>query len=155
MVIQFSREEALRLGHNYIGAEHLMLGIIRQGDGLAIEILNNLGIEMNELKRSIEDAVRTSGGTMTLGNLPLTKRAEKILKSTYTEAKNFKSDIIDTEHLLLSITEEVDSVAAEVLGTLGVDYDLIYTELERILDGADDGLLHAGCRRQAVEHSHS
>lgn len=89
MVIQFSREEALRLGHNYIGAEHLMLGIIRQGDGLAIEILNNLGIEMNELKRSIEDAVRTSGGTMTLGNLPLTKRAEKILKSTYTEAKNF------------------------------------------------------------------
>ena len=137
MVIQFSREEALRLGHNYIGAEHLMLGIIRQGDGLAVEILNNLGIELNELKRSIEDAVRSSGGTMTLGNLPLTKRAEKILKSTYTEAKNFKSDIIDTEHLLLSIAEEVDSVAAEVLGTLGVDYDLIYTELERILEGVD------------------
>ena len=118
MVIQFSREEALRLGHNYIGAEHLMLGIIRQGDGLAIEILNNLGIEMNELKRSIEDAVRTSGGTMTLGNLPLTKRAEKILNSTYTEATNFKSYIIDTDHLLLSTTEDVDSFAAHFLGTL-------------------------------------
>ena len=92
MVIQFSREEALRLGHNYIGAEHLLLGIIRQGDGLAVEILSNLGVELDELKQSLEDAVRTSGGTMTLGNLPLTKRAEKILKSTYDEAKNFKSD---------------------------------------------------------------
>ena len=155
MVIQFSREEALRLGHNYIGAEHLLLGIIRQGDGLAVEILNNLGIELNELKRSIEDAVRTSGGTMTLGNLPLTKRAEKILKSTYTEAKNFKSDIIDTEHLLLSITEEVDSVAAEVLGTLGVDYDLIYTELERILDGVDDETTprsKKGAKTPALDH---
>lgn len=155
MVIQFSREEALRLGHNYIGAEHLMLGIIRQGDGLAVEILNNLGIELNELKRSIEDAVRSSGGTMTLGNLPLTKRAEKILKSTYTEAKNFKSDIIDTEHLLLSIAEEVDSVAAEVLGTLGVDYDLIYTELERILEGVDDEITprgKKGAKTPALDH---
>ena len=155
MVIQFSREEALRLGHNYIGAEHLMLGIIRQGDGLAVEILTNLGIELDELKRSIEDAVRSSGGTMTLGNLPLTKRAEKILKSTYTEAKNFKSDIIDTEHLLLSIAEEVDSVAAEVLGTLGVDYDLIYTELERILEGADDETVprnKKGAKTPALDH---
>ena len=138
MVIQFSREEALRLGHNYIGAEHLLLGIIRQGDGLAIEVLTNLGVELDELKRSLEDAVRTSGGTMTLGNLPLTKRAEKILKSTYQEAKSFKSDIIDSEHLLLAIAEEVDSVASEVLGTLGVDYDLIYSELERILEGSED-----------------
>lgn len=138
MVIQFSREEALRLGHNYIGAEHLLLGIIRQGDGLAVEILSNLGVELDELKQSLEDAVRTSGGTMTLGNLPLTKRAEKILKSTYDEAKNFKSDVIDSEHLLLAIAEEVDSVAAEVLGTLGVDYDLIYSELERIQEGSED-----------------
>ncbi len=154
MVIQFSREEALRLGHNYIGAEHLMLGIIRQGDGLAVEILTNLGIDLDELKRSLEDAVRSSGGTMTLGNLPLTKRAEKILKSTYTEAKNFKSDIIDTEHLLLSIAEEVDSVAAEVLGTLGVDYDLIYTELERILEGVDDEFTprKKGAKTPALDH---
>ena len=116
----------------------MLLGIIRQGDGLAIEVLTNLGVELDELKRSLEDAVRTSGGTMTLGNLPLTKRAEKILKSTYQEAKSFKSDIIDSEHLLLAIAEEVDSVASEVLGTLGVDYDLIYSELERILEGSED-----------------
>ena len=155
MVIQFSREEALRLGHNYIGAEHLLLGLIRQGDGLAIEVLANLGVELEELKRSLEDAVRTSGGTMTLGNLPLTKRAEKILKSTYQEAKNFKSDIIDSEHLLLAIAEEVDSVASEVLGTLGVDYDLIYSELERILEGSEDiSPIHSkkGAKTPALDH---
>lgn len=155
MVIQFSREEALRLGHNYIGAEHLLLGIIRQGDGLAVEILSNLGVELDELKQSLEDAVRTSGGTMTLGNLPLTKRAEKILKSTYDEAKNFKSDVIDSEHLLLAIAEEVDSVAAEVLGTLGVDYDLIYSELERIQEGSEDvSLLHSkkDAKTPALDH---
>ncbi|MFQ6617715.1 MAG: Clp protease N-terminal domain-containing protein, partial [Fidelibacterota bacterium] len=75
MVIQYAREEAIRLGHNYIGAEHLLLGIIREGDGMAVEILTNLGCDLDELKKAVEDAVRASGGTMTLGNLPLTKKA--------------------------------------------------------------------------------
>ena len=139
MVIQYAREEALRLGHNYIGAEHLLLGILREGDGMAVDILSGLGVDLDELKATMEDAVKTSGGTITLGNLPLTKRAEKILKSTYLEAKNFKSDVIGTEHLLLSISKEADSIAAEVLASMGVDYDSVSAELANILEGATRG----------------
>jgi len=103
-VISFSREEALRLGHDYIGTEHLLLGLIREGDGMAIKILRSLGVDTGKLRRSIEDAVRgTSSVTVNLGNIPLTKQAEKVLKITYLEAKIFKSDLIGTEHLLLSV----------------------------------------------------
>lgn len=140
MVIQYAREEAIRLGHNYIGAEHLLLGIIREGDGMAVEILTNLGCDLDELKKAVEDAVRASGGTMTLGNLPLTKKAEKILKSTYLEARNFGSDIIGTEHLLLSIVKETDSIAAEMLQSFQIDYETVKTELENILEGSGAAL---------------
>ncbi len=81
-VISFSREEALRLGHDYIGTEHLLLGLIREGDGMAIKILRSLGVDTSKLRRSIEDAVRgTSSVTVNLGNIPLTKQAEKVLKA--------------------------------------------------------------------------
>ena len=83
-VISYSREEALRLGHDYIGTEHLLLGLIREGDGVAIKILKSLGVDTAKLRRSIEDAVRgNSGTTVNLGNIPLTKQAEKVLKITY------------------------------------------------------------------------
>ena len=81
-VIRLSREEALRLGHDYIGTEHLLLGIIREGQGVAIRILRNLDCDLIKLKKAIEDTVRTAGGTMTIGNIPLTKQAEKVLKIT-------------------------------------------------------------------------
>jgi len=132
MVIQYSREEALRLGHDYIGSEHLLLGLIRESEGIAIEILRNLGCDLEDVKKSIEDATKTSGGTMTIGNLPLTKRAEKILKMTYIEAKNLKSDIIGTEHLLLSVTKEKEGMAAQILLSFDVEYDTVRRELENI-----------------------
>jgi ATP-dependent Clp protease ATP-binding subunit ClpC len=78
-VIRLSREEALRLGHDYIGTEHLLLGIIREGQGVAIRMLRNLDCDLIKLKKAIEDTVRTSGGTLTIGNIPLTKQAEKVL----------------------------------------------------------------------------
>lgn len=137
MVIQFSREEAIRLGHDYIGSEHLLLGLLREGDGIAIEMLKNLGVDLDELKNSIEETVKSTGGTMTIGNLPLTKRAERILKSAYIEAKNFKSDIIGTEHLLLSLTKERDGMAAQILVNFDVDYDSVKHELDTIAEGAE------------------
>ncbi|MCH7773458.1 MAG: ATP-dependent Clp protease ATP-binding subunit, partial [Bacteroidetes bacterium] len=81
-VIRLSREEALRLGHDYIGTEHLLLGIIREGQGVAVRILRNLDCDLMKLKKAVEDTVKTSGGTLTIGNIPLTKQAEKVLKIT-------------------------------------------------------------------------
>jgi len=137
MVIQFSREEAVRLGHDYIGSEHLLLGLLREGDGIAIEILKNLSVDLDELKNHIEETVKSTGGTMTIGNIPLTKRAERILKGTYIEAKNFKSDIIGTEHLLLSLTKEKDGMAAQILMNFDVDYETVKRELESIVQEND------------------
>jgi ATP-dependent Clp protease ATP-binding subunit ClpC len=134
-VIRFSKEEAMRLGHDYIGTEHLLLGIIKEAEGIAVKILQNLGADLHKLKKGIEDATAPSGGTMTIGNLPLSKRAEKALKMCYIEAKNFKNDIIGTEHLLLSILKEKDSLAAQILLTFNVDYAACYSELENILAG--------------------
>ena len=134
-VIRYSKEEAMRLGHDYIGTEHLLLGIIKEGEGIAIKILQNLGVDLTKLKKAIEDSTAPSGGTMTIGNLPLSKRAEKALKMTYIEAKNFKNDVIGTEHLLLSILKEKDSLAAQILLTFNLDYASCYNELENILAG--------------------
>ncbi len=123
-VIQFSREEAIRLGHDYIGTEHLLLGIIREGEGTALTTLKNLEIDVIRLKKTIEDTIKgTATGVSNLGNIPLTKQAEKALKITYLEAKIFKTETIGTEHLLLSILRDEDNIASQVLSQYGINYD--------------------------------
>ncbi|HRJ86880.1 MAG TPA: ATP-dependent Clp protease ATP-binding subunit, partial [Ignavibacteria bacterium] len=134
-VIRLSREEAIRLGHDYIGTEHLLLGIIREGEGIAIKIFRNLGKDIGKIKKTIEDTVRQSGATLTVGNIPLTKQAEKVLKITYLEAKIFKSDVIGTEHLLLSILREDDNLASQILQQFGITYEVVKEELSAILSG--------------------
>jgi len=134
-VIQFSREEALRLGHDYIGTEHLILGIVRLGDGVAIRILKNLDCDLYKLKKTIEDTVRGTGGTVTVGNIPLTKQAEKVLRITYLEAKLYKSDTIGTEHLLLSLLRDEENIAAQILQQFNVSYDAVREELDLIISG--------------------
>ena len=134
-VIRLSREEALRLGHDYIGTEHLLLGIIREGEGIAVKILRNLGGDLYKIKKAIEDTVRATGGTLTIGNIPLTKQAEKVLKVTYLEAKLFKSERIGTEHLLLSLLRDDDNIAAQILSQFGITYDAVRGELDNIQSG--------------------
>ena len=134
-VIRLSREEALRLGHDYIGTEHLLLGIIREGEGIAVKILRNLGIDLFKLKKSIEDTIRTSSGTLTIGNIPLTKQAEKVLKITYLEAKLYKSDVIGTEHLLLALLRDDDNIAAQILSQFSMSYEDVRKELDNIING--------------------
>src|SRR5436853_4121804 len=129
-VIRLSREEAIRLGHDYIGTEHLLLGIIREGEGIAIKIFKNLGKEVAKIKKVIEETVRQSGATLTVGNIPLTKQAEKVLKITYLEAKIFKTDIIGTEHLLLSILRDEDNLASQILSQYGISYDIFKSAIE-------------------------
>jgi ATP-dependent Clp protease ATP-binding subunit ClpC len=132
-VISLSREEALRLGHDYIGTEHLLLGIIREGEGVAIGLLNKLGVSIDGLKTSIEEATKSTASAEHIKNhtnIPLTRQAEKVLKITYLEAKIFKSDLIGTEHLLLSILIEEDNIATQLLNKVKVTYDVIKELLE-------------------------
>jgi len=130
-VISYSREEALRLGHDYIGTEHLLLGLLREGEGMAIKILQSLGVDLQRLRKAIEDDVRITNTNVNIGNIPLTKQAEKVLKITYLEAKLFKSDVIGTEHLLLALLRDEDNVAAHVLARFNVTHDSVKTELEQ------------------------
>ncbi len=134
-VIQYSREEALRLGHDYIGTEHLILGIVRLGDGVAVRILRNLKCDLGKLKKTIEDTVRGIGGTVSVGNIPLTKQAEKVLRITYLEAKLYKSDTIGTEHLLLSLLREEENIAAQILHQFNINYEAVREELDMIITG--------------------
>ena len=99
-----------------------------------MKILRNLG-DLYKLKKAIEDTVRTSGGTLTIGNIPLTKQAEKVLKITYLEAKLYKSDVIGTEHLLLSLLRDDDNIAAQILHQFNVHYDVVRNELDNIISG--------------------
>ena len=136
-VISYSREEAIRLGHDYIGTEHLLLGILREGEGIAVKILRNLGCDLDRLKKAVEDTVRSTGGLVTVGNIPLTKQAEKVLKITYLEAKLYKSDVIGTEHLLLSLLRDEENIAAQILHQgFSVTYDGVRAELDSILSGS-------------------
>ncbi|MBK5284488.1 MAG: ATP-dependent Clp protease ATP-binding subunit, partial [Bacteroidia bacterium] len=132
-VLTFSREEALRLGHDYIGPEHLLLGLIREGEGMAIRILKSLGLNMPELRKSIETSVKSSANSNNnLNNMPLTKQAEKAIKLTNLEAKYFKSEFIGTEHLLLSILKDEDNTATQILNQQGVNYEIVKEELEML-----------------------
>ncbi len=134
-VITYSREEALRLGHDYIGIEHLMLGMIRDGEGVGMRLLKNLGVEAQEFRRTIE-ANLTPGlrKSNNLANIPLVKQAEKTLKLTYLEAKTFKSIQIGTEHLLLCILKDSDNIVTKTLLKYGVDYDAARAELEGFME---------------------
>ena len=129
-VLSFSREEAIRLGNNYIGLEHFILGLLREGDGLAVQLLNYFGVDLKQFKANIEDAIRTSNGnTLKLENIPFVKQAEKALKITYLEAKLFNSDLIGTEHLLLAILKDENNLVTRKLESLGVNYNNVKEEL--------------------------
>ena len=134
-VISLSKEEALRLGHNYIGVEHLLLGIIKEGEGTAVRILEGLNCDLQKLRKLVEGSVRPSNASSSgsSGNVPLVKQAEKILKITYLEAKIFKSGIIGTEHLLLSILKDEDNVATKSIHAFNIDYDVAKDEFENLL----------------------
>lgn len=135
-VISFSREEALRLGNDFIGVEHLLLGLIREGDGKAIQVLNEFYLDLKLIRKEIEQNLLSSStvSSQKLTNIPLVKQAERVLKLTYLEAKLYKSPVIGTEHLLLSILKNEDSFACTLLNKYGVIYDNVRDELEAMND---------------------
>jgi ATP-dependent Clp protease ATP-binding subunit ClpC len=133
-VITYSREEALRLGHDYIGTEHLLLGMIREGEGMGIKILKNLGVDTESLRKEIESSVKSkSKPNLNLANVPLVKQAEKALKVTYLQAKIFNSSIIGTEHLLLAILKDESSVVTGILLRHQVDYQMVKERIDNMI----------------------
>jgi ATP-dependent Clp protease ATP-binding subunit ClpC len=133
-VITYSREEALRLGHDYIGIEHLMLGMIRENEGVGVQLLKTLGADLSLLRKRIESATKVgSNSPFHLSNIPLVKQAERVLKITYLEAKLFNQTMIGTEHLLLSILKDENNIATQALEEQNVNYDNVKEELEATL----------------------
>jgi len=130
-VISFSREEAIRLGNDFIGTEHLLLGLIRDGENLALKVLVNLHVDLSELRKEIELAIKDKSGktVVNMNSLPLTKQAEKVIRVTVLEAKSLKSPVVETEHLLLSILKNKDNIATQILNQFDIDYDSFRNEL--------------------------
>ena len=134
-VLSFSREEALRLGHDFIGIEHLMLGMIRDGEGVGIKLLKDLKINTQDFRKLIEQTLPVSMRKVNnLGNIPLVKQAEKTLKLTYLEAKLFKAPQIGTEHLLLCMLKDNDNVVSKILVKFGIDYNAVKLELDNYME---------------------
>jgi len=138
-IISFSREEALRLGNDFIGTEHLVLGLIREGDNTAVKILKTLNVDLYELRKEIELAVKDKTGKniANINSLPLTKQAEKVIRVTVLEAKALKSPQVETEHLMLSILKNRENIATQILNQFDVDYDVFRNELGMVQSNAN------------------
>jgi hypothetical protein len=134
-VIYLAREEAARLQHDYIGTEHLLLGVIREGEGIAATVLNNLGVDLDHIRQAVENMVTSSGGTMTIGEIPFTPRAKRVLELAVEEARSLGHNYVGTEHLLLGLIREGEGVAAKVLLELGVDRKRVREETLKLLGG--------------------
>ena len=139
-IIQLSREEAIRMGHDYIGTEHLLLGMIQDVESLAVKVLNSLEVNLDELKYKIEvktTSKKSDDTSYNVGNIPLNKHAEKVLKVTFLEAKVYQNDEIYPEHLMLSILKHKENVASKILGDFDVDYEAYKSELEYVKHESD------------------
>lgn len=139
-IISYSREEAIRLGNPFIGTEHFLLGILREGAGTPTHILNAMNADMNGIKNDIENLIRdTDSNGQQVTNLPLTRQAEKVIRLAILEAKALKSTIVEAEHLMLSILKNKESATAEVLKGYSITYDKFIEELSHIMGGDVSG----------------
>jgi len=130
LIIKHSKEEAIRLGHSYVGSEHLLLGVLKEDSGLAKKIIDIFDIDSHEMITMIEDMIKSSGGTMTLGHLPLTRRAERILRNAFNEASAHGESTADDEHLLLALLHETEGIASDILKAFSLDYDTVNDLIE-------------------------
>ena len=131
-VLTLAQEEALRFNHNYIGTEHLLLGLVREGEGVAAKVLANLGVELNKVRSAVEFIIGR-GDRAVMGEIGLTPRAKKVIELAVDEARRLGHHYIGTEHLLLGLVREGEGIAAGVLESLGVSLDKVRAEVTRIL----------------------
>ena len=131
-VLTLAQEEAQRFNHNYIGTEHLLLGLVREGDGVAAKVLGNLGVELNKVRSAVEFIIGR-GDRAVVGDIGLTPRAKKVIELAVDEARRLNHHYIGTEHLLLGLVREGEGIAAGVLESLGVNLEKVRAETTRIL----------------------
>jgi len=135
-VLFLARDEAGRLQHEYIGTEHLLLGIIREGEGIAANVLRRLGIEFERIQKEIEATVAPMNGPVSIGEIPFTPRAKKVLELSIDEARLHNHNYVGTEHLLLALIREGEGIAADVLNRLGADHETVKREVMKALGAA-------------------
>ncbi|MDH5589021.1 MAG: ATP-dependent Clp protease ATP-binding subunit [Gemmatimonadota bacterium] len=132
-VLSMAREEAVRLQHDYVGTEHILLGLIGEGEGVAAAVLTNLNIDLDQVHERVEESVRKGKATIALGELPYTSRAKKVLEFAMAEAREFNHSYVGTEHLLLGLLREEKGIAAQVLGSMGATIEEARAETLKVL----------------------
>ncbi len=147
-VLFLARDEAGRLQHDYIGTEHLLLGVIREGEGVAANVLRRMNIDFERIQKAVEDSVNAPMGPVSIGEIPFTPRAKKVLELSIDEARLHNHNYVGTEHLLLALIREGEGVAARVLSDLGADHEVVKREVMKSLGGSEPFGRAAGTRKR-------
>jgi ATP-dependent Clp protease ATP-binding subunit ClpC len=134
-VVVLAQQEARMLNHNYIGTEHILLGLIREGDGVAAKALMTMGISLDAVRQAVEDIIGRGTQLPSEGHIPFTPRSKKVLELSLREARQLGADYIGTEHILLGLIREADGVAAQVLVNSGVDLNRARQQVIELLRG--------------------
>jgi hypothetical protein len=132
-VMKLANEEAMRFGHEYIGTEHILLGLVKEGSGVAANVLRNLGIDLRKVRIEVEKLVHSGSDMVTMSKLPQTPRAKKVIEYSMEEARNLGHNYVGTEHILLGLLRDQEGVAATVLLNLGLHIEEIRREIENLL----------------------
>ncbi|MFM7138628.1 MAG: Clp protease N-terminal domain-containing protein, partial [Planctomycetota bacterium] len=144
-VMQLANQEAQRFNHEYIGTEHVLLGLIKEGSGVAANVLKNLDIDLRKIRMEVEKLVQSGPDMVTMGKLPQTPRAKKVIEYSMEEARNLNHNYVGTEHILLGLLREQEGVAAQVLMNLGLKLEDVREEVLNLLGhGMDEGGERAG-----------
>src|SRR5258705_1714831 len=132
-VMQLANQEAQRFNHEYVGTEHVLLGLIKEGSGVAANVLRNLDVDLRKIRNEVEKIVQAGPEMVTMGKLPQTPRAKKVIEYAIEEARNLNHNYVGTEHLLLGLLREHDGVAAQVLMNLGLKLEEVREEVLNLL----------------------
>ncbi|MFZ4470032.1 MAG: Clp protease N-terminal domain-containing protein, partial [Pirellula sp.] len=150
-VMQLANQEAQRFNHEYIGTEHILLGLVKEGSGVAANVLKNLDIDLRKIRLEVEKLVQSGPEMVTIGKLPHTPRAKKVIEYSMEEARNLNHNYVGTEHILLGLLREQDGVAAQVLMNLGMKLEDVREEVLSLLGhGIDQGDGESGGRKEGA-----
>ncbi|MCA9193262.1 MAG: AAA family ATPase, partial [Planctomycetales bacterium] len=155
-VMQLANQEAQRFNHEYIGTEHILLGLVKEGSGVAANVLKNLDVDLRKIRLEVEKLVQSGPEMVTIGKLPQTPRAKKVIEYSMEEARNLNHNYVGTEHILLGLLREQEGVAAQVLMNLGLKLEDVREEVLNLLGhGMDSGDSERGGREGAGERGES